>query len=162
MTSVSEIMEKAKRWSVVRLTTVAGDGKRREMACLPLRRFFAFLSNIDASRVKPAIREKLEMYQAECDEVLWRYWSGEDEQLAQDERLRRIVREELANFTPPSKASKAVTSEEKAAIKADILAGAGTKATARKYNRAVSTVMVHTKTERATRNEQLSLWGGTT
>lgn len=59
------------------IETVASDGKKREMLCLPLRKLPAYLYSIDPEKVKPAIRAKVELYQGECDEVLWRHWSGQ-------------------------------------------------------------------------------------
>lgn len=154
----TKLKANVKRWTVTIMVTVAADGKRRETVCIPLRKFFAFLLSIEPSKVKPAIRHKVEMYQEECDEALWRHWSGEEQQLAAEERMRRIVREELVNFTPPRKAAQPVSDEEKNAIRADILAGAGTNETARKYGRAVSTIRDHTRKERAIRNGQMELF----
>lgn len=54
---------------------VAEDGKQREMICLPLRKFPAWLYSIVPSRVKPELRDKIVRYQEECDDVLWKYWT---------------------------------------------------------------------------------------
>lgn len=59
------------------IETVASDGKKREMLCLPLRKLPAYLYSIDPEKVKPAVRAKVELYQSECDEVLWRHWTGQ-------------------------------------------------------------------------------------
>ena len=151
----SKLKANLKRWSCVTIkVTQVGDIQRREVVCIPLKKFFAFLLSIEPSKVKPEIRDRVEMYQTECDEVLWRHWSGEEEQLASEERLRRIVREELATFTPPRKAALSVKAAEAAAIKADILDGARVCDTARKYNRSVSTIQSHTVEQRAHMREQ--------
>lgn len=63
------------RWSVGLVPTVAGDGKQREMLCLPLRKLAGFLYNINSDLVRPDLKEKVMMYQNECDEVLWNYWT---------------------------------------------------------------------------------------
>lgn len=67
------------RFSVVEITTVAGDGKNREMVCIPLRRLFGWLMTVSPNKVKPTLREKIIHYQRECDDVLWQYWSKQME-----------------------------------------------------------------------------------
>lgn len=67
------------RFSVVEITTVAGDGKNREMVCIPLRRLFGWLMTVSPNKVKPALRQKIIHYQRECDDVLWQYWSKQME-----------------------------------------------------------------------------------
>jgi len=54
---------------------VAEDGKQREMLCLPLRKFPAWLYSINPTKVKPELRDKIVQYQEECDDVLWKYWT---------------------------------------------------------------------------------------
>jgi hypothetical protein len=61
--------------TVVEITTVAEDGKMREMACLPLRKLPAWLYTISPNKVAPALREKVERYQERCDDALWDYWA---------------------------------------------------------------------------------------
>lgn len=53
---------------------VSGERQRRNLLTLPLNKLNGWLFGIDASRVKPAIRDKLVEYQAECFEVLSDYW----------------------------------------------------------------------------------------
>lgn len=60
--------------TVVMMTTVARDGKSRKLATMPLNKLNGWLFGVDASRVKPEIREKLVEYQAECFDVLSDYW----------------------------------------------------------------------------------------
>ena len=61
--------------TMVIMTTVAEDGKNREMVCLPLHYLNGWLFGIKPSKVKPKIKEKLIEYQKECYEVLWDYWT---------------------------------------------------------------------------------------
>lgn len=56
--------------TVVMMTMVAPDGKKREMLCLPLDYLNGWLFGVDAKRVKPEIRERLLTYQRECFRVL--------------------------------------------------------------------------------------------
>jgi hypothetical protein len=57
------------------IVTVAEDGKPREMVCLPLRKFPAWVYSVNPGKVAPELREKILRYQEECDDVLWKYWT---------------------------------------------------------------------------------------
>jgi len=61
--------------TVREIRTVAEDGKQREMTCLPLRKFPAWLYSINPNKVAPELRDKIIRYQNECDDVLWNYWT---------------------------------------------------------------------------------------
>lgn len=56
-------------------TTVGADGKSREMLVLPISRVSAYLFSINVNRVREDLREKLALYQIECADVLYNYWS---------------------------------------------------------------------------------------
>ena len=45
------------------------------MVCLPLRKLLAWLTTISPNKVKPELRDTVIMYQNECDDVLWNYWT---------------------------------------------------------------------------------------
>ncbi len=60
--------------TVVIMTTVAEDGKKRELLCLPLDMLNGWLFGVDASRVRPEIRDTLIQYQRECFAALAAYW----------------------------------------------------------------------------------------
>lgn len=61
--------------SVVSMTkTTGGDGKRYEMACMPIKMLNGWLFGVDASRVRPEVQESLVRYQRECFDVLAAYW----------------------------------------------------------------------------------------
>ncbi|EKR4921431.1 phage antirepressor N-terminal domain-containing protein [Escherichia coli] len=61
--------------SVEEISMVAADGKSRGMICLPLRKLAAWLNSISANKVRPEIRDRVLQYQAECDDVLYDYWT---------------------------------------------------------------------------------------
>ena len=63
------------RWSVEMISTVAEDGKQRELLCLPIRKLPGFLASINPKKVKAEISEKVIIYQNECDDALWDYWT---------------------------------------------------------------------------------------
>lgn len=64
------------RWGVTMMVTPSAGGDQ-EMVCLPQSRLFGWLMTIHPSKVKPEVRAKLIAYQQECDDVLWRHWSGQ-------------------------------------------------------------------------------------
>lgn len=59
--------------TVVMMPTVAHDGKKREMFCLPLNYLNGWLFKIDVSRYKGEMREKLIRYQKGCRQS-GQYW----------------------------------------------------------------------------------------
>lgn len=65
---------KGKSWGVAMIETPTPGGTQAMLA-MPLRKLPAYLYSIDPRKVKPESREKVERYQAECDDVLWQYWS---------------------------------------------------------------------------------------
>ena len=50
-------------------------GGNQKMICLPLRKLAAWLNSISAKKVRPEIRDRVLQYQAECDDVLYDYWT---------------------------------------------------------------------------------------
>lgn len=62
------------RWTVVMITTVAQDGKEREVLCVPVRKLPAYMNSINPKKVRPELRLKVELYQNESDDALWAYW----------------------------------------------------------------------------------------
>jgi hypothetical protein len=62
--------------SVVEITTqLPGDQQNRKMICLPLRKLTGWLMTISPNKVRPELRERIQAYQAECDDALWKYWT---------------------------------------------------------------------------------------
>ncbi|MDH0008601.1 phage antirepressor N-terminal domain-containing protein [Acinetobacter ursingii] len=61
---------------VVEITMqINGDDQARSHTCLLLRKLPAWLYSIHANKVKPELRDTVIMYQNECDDVLWDYWT---------------------------------------------------------------------------------------
>lgn len=60
--------------TIAKIEMVAPDGKIRDMLSLPLRKLPVFLYSIELKKVKSEVRHKVAQYQAECDDVLWKYW----------------------------------------------------------------------------------------
>ncbi|MBD2803716.1 phage antirepressor N-terminal domain-containing protein [Xenorhabdus sp. ZM] len=61
--------------TVTEIVIVAADGKKRNMACLALRKLAGWLATISPNKVKASIRDKVIRYQEECDDVLYEYWT---------------------------------------------------------------------------------------
>ncbi|AKD37399.1 hypothetical protein I926_00345 [Pasteurella multocida subsp. multocida OH4807] len=57
------------------ITTVAQDGKNREMLCMPIKKLNGWLFSINPNKVRSDLKERLENYQEECFLVLWDYWT---------------------------------------------------------------------------------------
>lgn len=62
------------RWGATKIV-IPTLGDLQEMICIPLRKLFAWLSTIRVNKVNPEIRDSVVMYQNECDDVLWDYWT---------------------------------------------------------------------------------------
>ncbi|ADE14191.1 hypothetical protein Nhal_1018 [Nitrosococcus halophilus Nc 4] len=93
----AKLQENQSRWSTMVISTiVAGDGKIREMLCMPLRKLVGWLMTIYPNKVKPEIRDNIIRYQNECDDVLWRYWTEGQvtREATQPEPLRLTTKEQ--------------------------------------------------------------------
>lgn len=81
---------KAKPWATVGfMSTVAADGKGRDVSCLHLDSVPMWLATIEPSRVKPEVRPKLELYQKEAARVLAEHF------VARTRGLEVVSRDEL-------------------------------------------------------------------
>ena len=56
--------------------TIPTKGGLQEMVCFPVRKLFGWLMTISPNKIpNPETRAKVIMYQNECDDVLWDYWT---------------------------------------------------------------------------------------
>lgn len=60
---------------ITEIVTTGKDGKQYNMVCLPVRKLFGWLMTISPNKVKPELRDTVILYQQECDDVLWEYWT---------------------------------------------------------------------------------------
>ncbi|MFP0868611.1 phage antirepressor N-terminal domain-containing protein [Acinetobacter baumannii] len=74
---MAQLVKIKQRFSSVvgEIPTTGKDGKQYKMICLPLRKLFGWLMTISPNKVNPKIRDTVIMYQKECDDVLWDYWT---------------------------------------------------------------------------------------
>ncbi|CAH6815781.1 P22_AR_N domain-containing protein [Vibrio chagasii] len=68
------------RWGVTMMVIPSLD-RHNEATCIPLRKLFGWLQTLQPNRIRADIRDKVIQYQNECDDVLWRYWNKEANQL---------------------------------------------------------------------------------
>lgn len=73
-------------------TSVAADGKMREMLCLPVKYVFGWLFRIDSRNVKEEARENLLRYQNQCYDILYNYFTAymryvQDRQVIIDQKM---------------------------------------------------------------------------
>lgn len=74
-TQYDKVMARQERFCVgVIPTQMPGDDQRREMVCIPLKKINAWLYSIHPDKVAPHLKDKIELYQDECDEVLFNFW----------------------------------------------------------------------------------------
>ena len=64
----------AERWGVTMIVTPS-EGGSQETLCMPLRKLPGWLMTINPKKVAPAIRETVTLYQDECDDALWDFWT---------------------------------------------------------------------------------------
>ena len=62
------------RWGITIIVIPSESGQQRTL-CMPVRKLPAFLATINPKKVRADLRPKIELYQAECDEALWNYWT---------------------------------------------------------------------------------------
>ena len=73
--------------TMVMITTVAADGKEREMCCIPYKFVFGWLFSIDTSRVNEEARPAVLRYKAECYEALYRHFAEPQTFLAEKQKV---------------------------------------------------------------------------
>lgn len=98
-------------------TSVAGDGKAREMYCLPFEFVLGWLCTINPMNVAEKAREAVIMYQKECYHALYMYFAAksqfvEQKQLEIDKQLE-ILENAKQNF----KLAKGTLTEAEAKLK---------------------------------------------
>lgn len=75
--------------TMVMMTTVAQDGKHREVLMIPSKYLNGWLFGIETSRLQdPAVKEKIIVYKKECFDVLHNYWSNKSNSV--EARLEKL------------------------------------------------------------------------
>lgn len=83
-TQFRKLKSNESRWGIVIMTTaprggitnivIPSEGGEQEMLCMPVRKLPSYLNSINPRKVRPELRAKIELYQAESDDALWNYW----------------------------------------------------------------------------------------
>lgn len=70
----AKIKNNNNKWKCVsiKISTVKGDQKA---VCIPLTKINGWLFSINANKVRPDLKEKIERYQEQCFQVLYEYWN---------------------------------------------------------------------------------------
>ena len=68
-----KLSQDQERWSVIKLNTETKAGPR-EALFIPVRKLPAFLGTIERRKAPAHLREKIRLYQNECDNALYLYW----------------------------------------------------------------------------------------
>lgn len=92
------------RWGVT-IIVIPSESGVQQMLCLPVRKLPAYLSSINPKKVRPELRAKIELYQAESDDALWNYWINGRAERAKTEP---VISSPISKRTDPER--KALTS----------------------------------------------------
>ena len=86
-------------------TSVAADGKEREMFCLPLKYIYGWLFTINPKNVAPEAREAVSRYRRECYDVLYEHFTGS---------MRRTIETNNAEIELLQQINSAISKEKEA------------------------------------------------
>lgn len=93
-----EKLRKDSRFNLCVITSVAQDGKQRELVCLPLNQLNGWLFSINPNKVHESIRAKLIAYQQECFDVLYRHFLPKGEASIPEFMLRLEAKVDANNL----------------------------------------------------------------
>ena len=62
------------RWGVTMIVIPSENGEQN-MLCMPVRKLPAYMNSINPKKVRAELRAKIELYQNESDDALWKYWT---------------------------------------------------------------------------------------
>ena len=62
------------RWGIA-IITIPSAGGQQQCTCMPVRKLPAFFAFINPNKVRSELRDRIRLYQDECDDALWNYWT---------------------------------------------------------------------------------------
>lgn len=62
------------RWGIA-IITIPSAGGQQQCTCMPVRKLPAFFASINPNKVRSELRDRIRLYQDECDDALWNYWT---------------------------------------------------------------------------------------
>ena len=102
--------------TVVVMTTVAGDGKQREMVCIPLKFVFGWLFSINENKVKPEAKEHVLKYKLECYTVLFNHFFGNVKRQLEANEIEIKLLEEINELNEVKNRASSELREKKAKL----------------------------------------------
>lgn len=102
--------------TMVMITTVASDGKDREMCAIPYMYVFGWLFSIDTSKVKEEAREAVLKYKNECYRALYEHFTEPQTFLKQKQVLMEKKIAEYQEFQRRFKDAQKLMNESKAEL----------------------------------------------
>lgn len=94
-------------------TTVAADGKEREMCCLPVRYIFGWLFTINPANVKPEAKEAVRNYRKMYYDVLYEHFFGSQQKQLEQNQIEINLLENIAKLDQQKAAINCELSEMK-------------------------------------------------
>lgn len=79
-------------------TSTGGDGKGYKMVCIPLKYVFGWLFTINPKNVKEDAREAVATYRAKCYDVLYNYFTEQNDFLEEKQQIVNQKIEEYENI----------------------------------------------------------------
>lgn len=70
----TKLRNNKERWGVAMITTPSTSGEQ-QCTCMPVRKLPAFFASINPNKVRSELRDRIRLYQDECDDALWNYWT---------------------------------------------------------------------------------------
>lgn len=98
-------------------TSVAADGKEREMYCLPLKYVYGWLFTINPKNVAPEAREAVTRYRRECYDVLYDHFAGAATRQQEQNRAEQSLLDRKAAALDSIASHKKAIAEDSAEIK---------------------------------------------
>lgn len=68
------------RWGILIIDIPTSNRVYSGMLCMPLRKLPAFFASISVNKVREELRATIILFQNECDDALWKYWTGQQVQ----------------------------------------------------------------------------------
>ena len=99
--------------TMVLSTTVAGDGKEREMLCLPIHYIFGWLFSINPKNVKPEAQEAVREYRRTCCGALYNYFLKQPMKQLGENKIEVALLEEIAELNQQSSQLKQAITEKR-------------------------------------------------
>ena len=73
-TQQRKLTDNNERWGIT-MMVIPSEGGGQQTLCMPVRKLPAFMASINPKKVRPELREKIELYQAECVDSLLNVWN---------------------------------------------------------------------------------------